>query len=327
MGMVCCPICGSEECEIGSPTKSNEAEKIHCIQLNVDFYLGVEINYLKDPVIRYRLLNIVTEKLIRQKLYQTKKDKKLWFFVYEENEAPDKIDIPHRINLANEIKLYPKTISGRVERALLNLGVLYPNVGKEIHRSKNDVLFHRELFCESAAPDDEVILILRSLRELNYIDVDLIGPLFVILYEGWKKIEELTKRSNEINQGFIAMSYAPEAKYIMEAFREAIELKKYKAQIISEKEHNHQIIPEMFYEIERSKFMVVDVTYQNYGAYYEAGYAQALGKEVIVCCNEGVFKDPNKKPHFDISQKPIIIWKDVADLKQRLIRRIEATVH
>ena len=97
--------------------------------------------------------------------------------------------------------------------------------------------------------------------------------------------------------------------------------------IIGEKEHNHQIVPEMFYEIERSKFMVVDVTLQNFGAYYEAGYAQALGKEVIVCCSKEVFDDPKRKPHFDIAQKPIIIWTDLDDLKERLIRRIQATVH
>ena len=81
----------------------------------------------------------------------------------------------------------------------------------------------------------------------------------------------------------------------------------------------------MFFEIERSKFMVVDVTFENSGAYYEAGYAQALGKEVIVCCSKEILDGPNK-PHFDIAQKQIIDWTDLADLKERLKRRIEATV-
>lgn len=148
-----------------------------------------------------------------------------------------------------------------------------------------------------------------------------------IRYKGWEKIDELTKRLTEVNQGFIAMSYSEEAKPILETFRSAIKDSGYDARIIGEKEHNHQIVPEMFYEIERSKFMVVDVTLQNFGAYYEAGYAQALGKEVIVCCSKEVFDDPKRKPHFDIAQKPIIIWTDLDDLKERLIRRIQATVH
>lgn len=75
------------------------------------------------------------------------------------------------------------------------------------------------------------------------------------------------------------------------------------------------------FEISRSKFVVVDITYPNYGAYYEAGYAEALGKEVIICC-----RDTDFKPHFDIAQKSAIVWKDENDLEERLYRRIEATV-
>ena len=37
------------------------------------------------------------------------------------------------------------------------------------------------------------------------------------------------------------------------------------------------LVPEMLYEISKSKFVVVDITFPNYGAYYEAGYAEALG--------------------------------------------------
>ena len=97
--------------------------------------------------------------------------------------------------------------------------------------------------------------------------------------------------------------------------------------VIDEKEHNNQIVPEIFYEIERSKFMVVDVTYPNYGAYYEAGYAQALGKQVIICCRENEFRNADTRPHFDISQKSMIVWKDETELIERLKRRIEATVN
>ncbi len=62
-----------------------------------------------------------------------------------------------------------------------------------------------------------------------------------------------------------------------------------------------------------------------YGAYYEAGYAEALGKEVIICCREDIFNG-DKKPHFDIAQKSSIVWKDEEDLENRLYKRIEATV-
>lgn len=41
----------------------------------------------------------------------------------------------------------------------------------------------------------------------------------------------------------------------------------------SDKEHNNQIVPEIFYEIDHSQFLVVDIIYPNNDAYFEAGYA------------------------------------------------------
>lgn len=88
-------------------------------------------------------------------------------------------------------------------------------------------------------------------------------------------------------------------------------------------------MPEIFYEIDRSKFIVVDITYPNYGASYEAGYAEGKGKEVIVCCKREVFENKEaeyERPDFDILQKSMIIWDDYDDLKARLTSRIKATV-
>jgi len=55
-------------------------------------------------------------------------------------------------------------------------------------------------------------------------------------------------------------------------------------------------------------------------------YAQALGNEVIICCREAEFHSKDKRPHFDISQKSMIVWKDEEELITKLMRRIEATV-
>lgn len=127
-------------------------------------------------------------------------------------------------------------------------------------------------------------------------------------------------------QGFIAMKFGEETKKIRQAFKEAVKSCNYKVAIIDEKEHNNQIVPEIFSEIRNSKFVVVDVTYPNYGAYYEAGYAQGLDKEVIVCCRKNVFGNSQQNPHFDISQKSMIIWNDEKELVEKLVRRIDATV-
>ena len=52
------------------------------------------------------------------------------------------------------------------------------------------------------------------------------------------------------------------------------------------------------------------------------------GKQVIVCCRKKEFesKEKNQRPHFDIQQKSVVVWKDEDDLKERLKRRIDATI-
>ena len=321
-----CPICLHDDhsCTKTTDFKLSRVSHVACHDCQIEFNVDDDILELNDPPLRYSLFNLIFEFLTLYK-NKTSKDREVKFSFSYDDAPPSEDEHPANIiNLFDLMKNYPANIIERMNRALLLLSLLNDSIDSTLTK---DYYFGRFLFCTTFGQIDEVDKMLRFLSGLGYIECDTSMKNISLTYHGWERIIELSARSKEIDQGFIAISYASEAKNIMEAFREAITSCNYKAQIISEKEHNHQIVPEMFYEIERSKFMVVDVTFQNYGAYYEAGYAQALGKEVIVCCSEEVFNDPKRKPHFDISQKPIIIWKDVDDLKERLKRRIEATVH
>lgn len=320
-----CPIClkDNQSCTKETNNKLSEFSYVTCNVCHMSFNIADGILVLDNPTLRYSLFNLIFEFLILHRKKAIGDRRVRWFFYYDDT-VPSKIEqSANIINLYDLMRNYPSNVIERTNRSLLLLSVLNENIDSTITK---DLYFGRFLFCTSFVQNKEIDRMLEFLSGLGYIDCDFNKETISLTFKGWQKVIELSERLNVIDQGFIAMSYAPKAKYIMEAFREAIVSCEYSAQIISEKEHNHQIVPEMFFEIERSKFMVVDVTYQNYGAYYEAGYAQALGKEVIVCCSEEVFNDPDKKPHFDISQKPIIIWKDIEDLKQRLKRRIEATV-
>ena len=322
MGDFPCPICGDSNCRVEFPPGGYYF--INCKTIERKFFLGDEIFDMPDTEMKEKILNLVTEWILRKPFTTVAKEDKIWHFYYEPHD-PNNSGSPEALNMASELENYPSNVIERVNRALVNLSLRYLKPTQTI---EYDMLLTRLCFCEPAKSQIELANFFIFLRELEYvIPVPHYDMRWKIRYKGWEKIDELTKRLTEVNQGFIAMSYSEEAKPILETFRSAIKDSGYDARIIGEKEHNHQIVPEMFYEIERSKFMVVDVTLQNFGAYYEAGYAQALGKEVIVCCSKEVFDDPKRKPHFDIAQKPIIIWTDLDDLKERLIRRIQATVH
>ena len=82
--------------------------------------------------------------------------------------------------------------------------------------------------------------------------------------------------------------------------------------------HNEYITVKMLDEINSCKFLVADLTSQNTGVYFEAGYAKALGKTVIFACQ----KDDFGAVHFDIKQIQMIIWDNKDDLVEKLFNQI-----
>ena len=89
---------------------------------------------------------------------------------------------------------------------------------------------------------------------------------------------------------------------------------------IDEVQHNELITPELLKHIRDSKFVVVDLTHQNNGAYFEEGYAMGLGKPVIQLCKR------ETQLHFDIAQKNTIMWTTEDDIPEQLQNRIAATI-
>ena len=147
----------------------------------------------------------------------------------------------------------------------------------------------------------------------NSIEIELLA-------KGWQRIENIESTDKNNKNVFIAMSFAKETGGTREALKKGIINAGYNPILIDEVTHNQQIVPEMFKQIRKSKFLVIDISVPNTGAYYEAGYAKGLGKEVIFCCSQESFsnQDKNMRPHFDVSQKQMIVWNDENDLLMKL---------
>lgn len=82
--------------------------------------------------------------------------------------------------------------------------------------------------------------------------------------------------------------------------------------------HNENIYNVMMDHIRNCKFLVADLTSQNQGVYFEAGYAKALGKSVIFTCKNEDFDNR----HFDIQQVQTICWDSSSDLQEKLYQHI-----
>lgn len=223
------------------------------------------------------------------------------------------------------INQFPKLVSDRLDRALLNLAKLseFPGAKVNIHGKDLPILFVDTL--DSQKRGLAFHYILKQLINDLYLEGEATTPGdFVVTPKGWSKVYELEKGQNPAsNQGFIAMWFNPEMNEVAkDGFEKAIEDAGFKSLRIDRKEHNNQIDDEIIAEIRRSKFVVCDFTGHRGGVYFEAGFAMGLGIPVIWTCRE----DHSKEIHFDTRQYNHIMWNDVSDLYVKLLNRIRATV-
>jgi nucleoside 2-deoxyribosyltransferase len=82
--------------------------------------------------------------------------------------------------------------------------------------------------------------------------------------------------------------------------------------------------------IRTARILVCDLTHGNKGAYWEAGFAEGLGKPVLYTCRRDVFEDRQHEnhPHFDTNHMVTVPWdaSKPEDAARRLKDTIRATL-
>ncbi len=231
------------------------------------------------------------------------------------------------------LSFQPKTFADRIDRVLLGFAEQTGFLGEKVKLLESQL--YSALFIKRHDTDGNKLNenditaqlheIINYLEENKYIEYYYHeGPIFILKPDGWKRVDELQKYAKLNSKTvFVAMSFAEEMKPVEDAIRAVIIECGFVPMIIKDKEYNRQIVPEILYEIRQAKFVIAEFTNHNNGAYYEAGYAYALGKEVIHLCNDDSF---DKDAHFDIKQVNTIRWNKIEDLEQKLIKRIKATI-
>ncbi len=190
-----------------------------------------------------------------------------------------------------------------------------------------------EVYCPESFND--AYKLVQSQKE----DIDFCYELLVLISkmpEGQKNYVEYVKNVKELLKGygleecermlannkkvFIAMWFDDSMKKARGQIMSAISSCGYEPMTIDIKKHNNLIVLEIFKEIEDSEFVVADLTGQRGGVYYEAGYAVAKNKELILCCKKG------ESIHFDVAQINTIFWENEQQLNARLAKRIRETI-
>ena len=134
------------------------------------------------------------------------------------------------------------------------------------------------------------------------------GGNFTLSMEGWNYYENLKVSGAVYRKAFMAMKFGDPT--LDEIFSAVFKLSAAQAGFelfnLSEKPKAGLIDDRLRVEIQSSDFLVADLTHDNHGAYWEAGYAEGLGKPVIYTCEKVKFE--TVKTHFDTNHHLTIVW-------------------
>jgi hypothetical protein len=173
----------------------------------------------------------------------------------------------------------------------------------------------------AAADNVELSHLLAHLTQKEFLADGTTNCLLTVA--GWEALEPLPRPGGIPGRCFVAMWFSDETR---EAYDRGIAPGVADADFtpirVDQKEHNNEIPDEIMAEIRNCQFMVADFTGQRAGVYYEAGFAMGLGRPVIWCCR----KDEICKLHFDTNHRNHIDWQTPEELRERLFRRIRATI-
>lgn len=91
-------------------------------------------------------------------------------------------------------------------------------------------------------------------------------------------------------------------------------------------EHNEEIDDRIFAEIRKADFLIADLTYARPSAYFEAGFAEGMGTQVIYTVRQDHLgnspHEESMRVHFDLQMKNIIGWRASAPVEfQRALQR------
>ena len=231
-----CPICGKNH----NIADMDKGTRYDC-EPNKQYYLHESVFCNTNLVENERRLNAIYN-YIEIKPYLRKNGMNCyWLFYYDENNLSQLDDA--YVNVYFLMQDYPKDVVTRIDRIMLNMARYYPLLS-DTFTVRNCVERFRSFYCESKAPEAEINSLISMLEELNYIkwrsdikNYDNEGRKYSITVKGWEKISQLRQLNEVLKQGFIAMSFDPQVKYIEDCFKKAISEAGYKPQIINISKH------------------------------------------------------------------------------------------
>jgi hypothetical protein len=154
------------------------------------------------------------------------------------------------------------------------------------------------------------------------------GPIRLgLTFEGWHRYKALKYAVVESRSAFMAMKFGDEElnRIVNGYFKPAVERTGFELRDMTEGQPAGIIDDQIRVALRTSRFVVADLTHGNKGAYWEAGFAEGLGRPVIYTCRKKEWDAG--KAHFDTNHLNTVIWDpDNPGKLPRLTLMIRATL-
>jgi hypothetical protein len=164
------------------------------------------------------------------------------------------------------------------------------------------------------------------LRSLNPQVIDMINQAIGVIEERRNEPDKPEVQRNEpemvfqVQDGyvFVAMPIGPANTYddVLDAIKETCGRCGLTAERVDEAQVNERITDRILESIQKAEYVIVDLTESRPNVFYEAGYAQGIGKLPIYIARNGT------ELEFDLKDYPVIFFDNYRELKEKLEARL-----
>src|SRR6266852_7240076 len=145
---------------------------------------------------------------------------------------------------------------------------------------------------------------------------------------GWEAFERLRKAAVESRTAFMAMKFGDATldNVVETCFRPAVARAGFVLRVLTDQQPAGLIDDQLRAALLSGRFVIADLTHGSHGAYWEAGFAEGLGRPVIYTCEKNAWAE--KATHFDTNHLLTIIWSasDLEKAGKQMIATIRATL-
>ena len=140
------------------------------------------------------------------------------------------------------------------------------------------------------------------------------GPIFMnvdLTLDGWERYGAEKRGQISGDYAFLAIEFGDAAfdNFVREVLKPTVKRELGYDLVDMRDEPQAGIIDNIMREkIKGAAFVIADLTHDNRGAYWEAGYAEGLGKPVVYICEKQKFEQG--KTHFDTNHCTTILWSE-----------------